>query len=122
MTKEAINRALAEWMGWTDLTPGIHYEAQLWGLPPGEKSRTHVTDYFASLDMVHEVALKLSDVPYVEKDGQQWTERCDFMAHLERIVIRDTKVDQCNFEFYNATVPQRCEAILRTLGLWKEDV
>lgn len=120
MTKEGINRALAEWMGWTKCVCDDP-ECGVWFPPSGEPA-LEVPNFYASLDAVHEVALKLSDVSYTGKDGQQWTERCDFMAHLERIVIRDTKVDQCNFEFYNATAPQRCEAILRTLGLWKEDV
>ena len=54
-------------------------------------------------------------------------QRSVWPMHLREIVARDGKGQENpdtglldDTHFYNATAPQRCEAFLRTLGLWKE--
>ena len=79
-------------------------------------------DFCFSRDTVAEAEARLSDVPFTDKDGQQWSERCEYMRQLELVVYRDTRVSECNFELYTASAAQRAEALCRALGLWGEDV
>lgn len=70
-------------------------------------------NYAQDLNAIRQIALNLSSEQFLNKDGQKWSDRCEFMKQLEEIVVRDSDTIECNFEFYNATALQRCEALCR---------
>jgi len=105
MTTEAMNRKLAEWMGWTEVYENGLYD-QLEGLRPGGDKRNKsdwqpIPDYSGSLDAVAEVEAKLKKL-----------EREVYLGRLARL----DHGGKC------ATALQRSEALCRTLGLWEDDV
>jgi hypothetical protein len=102
MSPEQINRKLAEWCGWTDVAPGNYYPRQVWGIPPGDKGQSHVPNYHASLDAVHEVEVNLTQA-----------QRVDYANTL-------AKVCGTQHEKIFASAAQKCEALLKTLGLCEE--
>lgn len=94
MTDLEIIRAVAEFDGWIGT---FSYE-----LPP----------YLISLDAIVPVVLKLD-----RKNRQE------FLIQLSLIVRNDPEAgdDLFIWDNINATARQRCEALLRTIGKWRED-
>lgn len=111
MTPEQINKAIAEFEGWKLRSHGgWSRNGDLLNIvknPP---------DYFNDLNAVHRAIEKLS-----------LFDRIGWPMELRKIILRDNggrehpdigKLDDTHF--YNATAPQRCQALLRTIGKWEE--
>lgn len=117
MTNEEIRIAVAEEMGWQDVT--VCHDCVI-GLPPGftedqcpEGADEFVPDYPNSLDACAEFEDSLT---YAKN------ERARYHDALNRICARDNEKlppSQCRGT-YRATARQRCEAFLRMRGKWKE--
>ena len=74
----------------------------------------HVPSYLTDLNAIHELALKLRNKQYtVELRKIVMRDRKDFMEDEDSGITMD-------LYFYEATAPQRCEAILRATGRWVE--
>lgn len=121
MTPEKINQVIAtELMGWEDCKDSYGIETRYRGTPSEVSVRVPVPNYYTDLNAVHEAALKLSPADWY-----------DYTRALRKIVKRDcgNKKEFCYIDeqyciadiwFYEATAPQRCEAILKTIGKWEE--
>lgn len=105
MTKEQINIAIAEWCGWRRLSGDFR---KPW-MPPGKTnciySKNTPPDYFNDLNAIHIAESTLSPNNFMHG-------RVVFDNNLMRICGSH---QAC----VSATAPQRCEAILRTLGKWE---
>lgn len=107
MTPEEINIAIAEWSG--EIVPEIQRPDSLW---PDEKiarayNRHCLPDYYRDLNAVAKAELSLL-----------FSRRKAYRRILRECIIPGKLVAED--EICHATAPQRCEAILRMLGLWKE--
>lgn len=128
MTPQQQRIALAEWAGWTfihgesELDPDKDRIGYLAGNPPDsgrsapypQMYKDEVPDYLSDLNAVHELVSKLSDSQYDGEDG--------FTATLA-FVTQGKDAPELGWKFrpmQEATAAQRCEALLRTLGLWKD--
>lgn len=108
MDEKAQQIALCEWAGWTT--------ANEWWFPPD-----HNLDYHAatsvlpdtnSLDVLHSMRQKLTP-------NQQMT----YTTHRWKICRRATGhivTDHDMWRFANTNAEQEREALLRTLGLWRD--
>lgn len=122
MTLGAINRALAEWMG--ILVPEVQWPYSLW--PDAEiakiSNKYGIPNFYGSLDAVAEVEARLTP--------EQWSRYCRELESVVRIEVESTfpqwrelsPSQLIDVLLIRATAPQRCEALLNTLGLWEEDV
>lgn len=109
MTPEEQRIAIAEWCGWTDIPQRIiraHTRDLTWlGVP----------DYLGDLNAMHEAELKLD-----------YKQRVIFINFLAVAVVREHKptlsdMTRCiHVQACHATAAQRAEALLRTIGKWKE--
>ena len=118
MTPERINTVIAEWCGWrlTGKLRGIQY-----GLQPGDTSdgnaHQRIPDYHSDLNAIHEVEKRLIltyhrvNVPV----SAATNEANRYSKYLREICERDG-----DNHTIHATAPQRCEALLRTIGKWEE--
>ena len=108
MKEEAQIKALAELSGKNfhkptpeEIKSGSYYQYE----PP---------NYLTDLNAIHELALKLRNKQYtVELRKIVMRDRKDFMEDEDSGITMD-------LYFYEATAPQRCEAILRATGRWVE--
>ena len=120
MTEHEINMAIAKVKGWSDFEI-VHQVASthsphgwLYGLPPNtqdnERILTTVPYYTRDLNAMHEAEKILMTGQMVE---------C--VEHLIDIVqnSREDKFKHRELNIFIATASQRCEAFLKTLGLWK---
>lgn len=121
MTLEQQRIALAEWDGYTRLI-GDPWKSMgvLAFIPPGMSIVTFIKvgepavyleelpDYLNDLNAVHELEEKLNDEEHL------W-----FRMKLWDVVIESTNEDRWDRSFISATAAQRCEALLKTLNLWK---
>lgn len=113
MKPEDQNIAIAEWVGWKE----VMYRHQSFascattGIDPLEPSNSvgmkvykQIPNYHGDLNAIHECENKL-------RGSAIWSE------YKRRLSI----ICSTGFEFpVDATASQRCEALLRTLNLWKE--
>lgn len=113
MTPAAQNIAIAESLGWK-----LH--GHYWKCPNYKKGDAlrMLPNYLNDLNACHEFEQTLTDKEYVK-----------FSSGLDDIVTRDafaagTKppfgLPATMLRHYSATAPQRCEAYLRTKGLWDD--
>lgn len=120
MTPEAINRAIAESVGWKLNQTEVSGLVDVFWSPPGEEpcafTHCHLTppNYHGDLNAIQPVIAKI-------KDGRHIS---DYMMHLYDIVERDAAdgelVLHLVFRQINATAPQRCEAYMKTYRMWRE--
>lgn len=107
MTKDAINRAIAEWRGWKCEGHPVLEEycakwvcgSRPWAINPEGKlvGSTAIPNYYGDLNAIAEAeGALLGQVGWV---------------HYSHVLLKDN---------IHAKAPQRCEALLRTLNLWKE--
>ena len=119
MTSRKINKAIAEHLGWKELSfvfDGKHIIGDRPSFHNGKiVSYTvdqYVPDYYNDLNAMHEVEKLLSKF-----------DKGDYPCYLEDEcktdgwVIMDSKD---KFAIINATAKQRAEAFLKTIGKWKE--
>lgn len=96
---------LAEWDGWKfKLGPN----ASGWRNSDGELSP--LPDYLSDLNAVHELEKKLL-VGYEDDPGG-----CELWSDYQTALILTAPAYLSN----HATAAQRCEALLKTIGLWEE--
>jgi hypothetical protein len=110
MTPNEINIAIAEWCGWKyERLP----KACVWISPADDGWHESPPNYHADLNAIAEAEKKLDYMT-----GQLG----DYHAALGQICrkLNEGKpMSQWQHE-YRATAPQRCEALLKTIGKWKE--
>lgn len=108
MKPHLINCIIAEWMGFDGIfkdDDGVYCGFFL----PGNISRP-LPNYHGDLNAIHEVLVKLD----LFNHGM-------FRQRLREVVSRNQIDRRWNKRDYlDATAPQRCEALLRTLNLWRE--
>lgn len=99
VSPDEINRAIAEWRG------ELKHPSPPYHLVDAEEAWPEVRDYYHDLNAVHEVVLILSTK--LQREGYLWN--LSMIVHDEQ------------WYYANATAPQRCEALLRTVGKWREE-
>ena len=108
MSPEKQRIAIAEACGWTDIRRQRLYlgNLDLWGtkLKGGEKHRNRLPDYLGDLNACHEM--------------ETWLKNDD--RHAFSCYASDL-FEEHGSDAVHLTAPQRCEAFLRTLGLWEEE-
>jgi hypothetical protein len=80
---------------------------------PVTKRSAPVPSYYKNLNAIHEASLLLTDLLYVADPSGSTTEKRAYLRWLFRLCGGKE-------EAISATAPQRCEAILRAIGKWKE--
>ncbi|WP_309386067.1 hypothetical protein [Cerasicoccus frondis] len=122
MSPEEQRIALAEWAGWkyVENNPSDKFWQQPDGSTNGVKfwaNKDHpniisyLPDYLHDLNAVHALEKRLKGFA-VNIYGKE----------LRKIVERDTTDELgSEAELWHATAAQRCEALLKTLNLWKGD-
>lgn len=113
MTLEEQRIALAEWAGWgysPDANSSIKHEAIMAWYRPGNSpwQLEQLPDYLNDLNAVHELEEKLSDE----------------QTSIYSSYLLQNKSDRPGrgaifWGMAHATAAQRCEALLKTLNLWK---
>ena len=110
MTPKEINIAIATACGWTDCK--LIGEPGCWravGDEPGSRHHIPVPDYCGDLNACAEMEATLSE------------EECQKYQALLDDSIREEELDYpAACYWFHATAPQRCEAFLRTKGLWRD--
>lgn len=135
MTPEEQRIALAEWAGarviskvfydyggaraekWAwggdENTPCAHPSGGLWGFGWNRKAGiSELPDYLNDLNAVHELEEKLD----FEQAEQFEDELCDLVVKYNE---QQENPAPWRFAVAHATAAQRCEALLKTLNLWK---
>jgi hypothetical protein len=112
MTPQEINILIAEFEGWSKIE-NTHtiMMGELWkGYPPeGTKcivgNKLPISNYYEDLNAIHGAAAKLTT-----------QER----QHVYIRELHKQKKEMSYFDCIQATAPQRCEALLRTIGKWRD--
>jgi hypothetical protein len=108
MTPDEINIAIAEFCGFKD----VHFSPS-WNKVIGTKHEPEgneyevIPNYYGSLDAVHE-----AEIAKIYAEGHDSDLANDYRTNL--IICADAGMSS------SATAPQRCEALLKTLGLWRD--
>lgn len=125
MTPEEINEAIAEWMGWKRSKNSNGWWLQSPNHPIDKcgqcgtfaPTALHLPNFYGDLNTIHEAFRRLD--PHL---------RNDYVAFLWKITGNETSANfwtEYNFRgFYaciHATAPQRCEALLKCLNLWRTE-
>lgn len=106
MKPEDQRIALAQWCGWrlrnaSSMMPGTYYHID-------KAVNAQPPDYLNDLNAMHEAEKGLK----ASCDPHQATEAMLYREHLRNIAGKGGA--------YTATAAQRAEALLRTVGLWRE--
>ena len=123
MTPERMNAKLAEWNGWEhhDHSPqGVGSECWATWTDPNGNWFMVPPNYCSCLNAVRELELKLRAAPGTYQPGGIY----HYVDELRKLAGVDSDCDFNEgdvFEFMTATPQQRCEALLRTLGLWEDE-
>ena len=110
MTPTEQRVALAEWMGWSCIETAEG--SFVYGYPPEGTivgNTIELPDFLNDLNAVHVAEKKLNPA-----------EGARFYWMLAQVVNPLQMADKIEFDLVHATAPQRCEALLRCLNLWKE--
>lgn len=119
MTPEEQRIALAEWAGWKyspDANSSIKHEAIMAWYRPGNSpwQLEQLPDYLNDLNAVHELEEKLT--------AEQQFEYVYALNEALGLVPLDSPAsyrEAVLWVFTHSTSAQRCEALLKTLNLWK---
>lgn len=111
MTNRKINKAIAEHLGWKELS--FSYCKQIIGNRPFFKNGKivsytvdqYVPDYCNDLNAMHDAENTLND-------DQQY----EYAYVLDDLI----KNRSCEFDLIHASARMRAEAFVRTIGKWKE--
>jgi hypothetical protein len=125
MKPHEINTAIAEWIGykancreelgmqWTEF---VSPEGKFLDSTIGKASLCNfkLPNYYGDLNAIHEVEQKLDKI--------QSGKMADELIKVLRKVTKHEPwwLGPSNFEIIHAASAQRCEALLRTLNLWRE--
>jgi len=131
MTGEKQRIKLAEWDEWTqieDVSESLMmtYGFKVIGYPPNLPiigAKVELPDYPNDLNEVHRLEGKLTED---ERDmyGEFLNERLnifEIITHHEGMTGLDGGFFEGLFFIAHATASQRCEALLKTLGLWEDE-
>ena len=100
MTNDQINAAIAEVCGWTEIG-SCDCGFKISGMPPYRSAhKKHIPDYCADLNEMH-------DAEKACRVNRNWI----YLNELDLV---------CRVDAVYATARERAEALLRTLGKWKE--
>lgn len=121
MTDDEMRVAIAEWVGWREAFPstgGPHPRTKEGGIllpyrwinEATGKRLLELPDYPNDLNAVHEVETKLE-----HNQRSQYHERLEWLIS-EKGGSKRNRARRC----ISATARQRCEALLKTLGLWRD--
>lgn len=116
MTPDQINRKIAEVCGWT--FPCKHCAkfgmTTQWRNPSdtGCVEPSQLPNYFGDLNSVAEAEKILTDEQFQSYYEQRYWEAAKQTPSADYIKYKRI--------WLSSTAPQRCEALLRTLGLWEE--
>jgi len=118
MKAEAQQIAIAEVLGFTEVgynTGHSHDEADYIGKVPNSEEWEDVPDYLHDLNACAAM--------------EEWMETnhpnlcLEYSIELKFVIAPDRPRGVVgDFRFVRATAPQRCEAFLKILGLWKEEI
>jgi hypothetical protein len=116
MTEHEQRVAIAEWMGWRFLEP----ESGMCLHPDGGRVPAKlVPDYVGDLNAVREATIKLTSAQ--KEQFLHWLMGiCQGQAKAAYGFVSDDAFTALWMGTF-ASAAQRAEALLRTLGLWKED-
>ena len=118
MTNRAINKSIAEFLGWKELYFHLDGKRILGDRPTFSNGKIisytvdqYVPDHCNDLNLIHEIEKTLDD--------DQWLE---YMLNLQDVLQRDPNrgkwiVCQDNM---HSTAAQRAKAFVKTIGKWKE--
>jgi hypothetical protein len=116
MKPEAQRIAIAEFCGWTGITRtkggSLNPNLLWWGYEPKTKANMAVPDYLNDLNAIVDATSRLSSNP-------QWV--VDFLNNLRTIVGAQTQRKVSDFLLLHSTCAQRAEALLRTIGKWRDE-
>ena len=111
MTIESQKLALLEWAGWSK-KPICFNGPICWHNPQGQvvcyKNQHQHLPNLNSLDVIAEMEGKLSD--------DQWG---PYLQRIPEVLHRHGRAASMDRNWVQLTAPQRLEALVRTLGLWK---
>lgn len=107
MKPEEQQFALARWDGWR-LKNGKWHKILPHPAMPGELVWPEPPDYLSDLNAVHCLEKKLTDLQFHE-----------YARRLGQIIDRDANHARDTYSLHTDAA-QRCEALLKTLGLWRE--
>jgi len=109
MNAEQINIAIAESLGWTQVRRPDNQ--MVWCQPRGIfQMETTLPNYHGDLNACAEM----------ERKGLVTDQEIeDYLEALNEALEADVPKGSPSFTAYFATAPQRCEAYLKTKGLWK---
>lgn len=118
MTNEEINRAIAEHLRWTQvrvIPPHPRRKSEgstIAGNPPAtSKDRSIlVPNYAEDLNALHEAEKTLDDHEHDRMRNQLWL-----------LMIKTTERNKTSRRVHSAEARERAEALLRTIGKWKEN-
>ena len=108
MTNEAMRVKIARTLGWTHIGGFSPETVELSGCAPDANELTIVPNFPEDLNACYEMEA------FITTDM-----RSDYLKHLADITSKDAPFNWRGFAFVHATAPQRCEAFLRTMGLWR---
>jgi len=115
MTEHEINAAIAEVMGWKDVRlERVEHASLPNGLPtligfnPKANCRQFVPYFHSDLNACHEAEEVLQFDHYPRRER--------YHEYLHQMILKEG----IERPLISASAPQRCEAILRTIGKWKE--
>lgn len=107
MTEQAQNIALCEWMGWKKCACSDEH-CGAW-FPPGSNEPELGLPPALDLNELHEMEKRLND-----KQWDEYEVQIGEVLHEQNRILTDRN-------WIQLTATQRREALLRTLGLWRED-
>lgn len=120
MTASEQRVALAKWMGWRPIGDPIpsmtmpYDEPIQWWSKDGEEDTTRLPDFLNDLNAVHQAEKVLQD------KCKYWPDYIDELSKLFQIGIPGHQATNWS-QMVHASAAQRCEALLRCLGLWKDE-
>ncbi len=103
MTETEQRITIAEWCGWTDIIPTASY----WGTCPSTKFNKRLPDYTKDLNAMWDAEHKLSPMQELE-----------YVENLRKLIGPHGTM-RC-FDYAHASAAQRAEALLKTIGKWRE--
>lgn len=111
MTDDAINLAIAEWCGWKPVweCPSCHTQ--------------HLSDSLKWCDRCKCVFIRHEEPSYCTDLNAMWEAECKLHEPQRTIYINTLYGEECadnEWRQIHATARQRAEALLKTVGLWKE--
>lgn len=119
MKPEDVNRLIAEKCGWEYIITSV--EGISYGVVPagsaGESPFRKLPDYYHDLNAVHDAEAWLDDKD-VDTKSLYWDHLC-LVCWPEEAEGSDTFIR--DYAVCRSTAQQRCEALLRVWGLWKEE-